>query len=172
LLFDNIRSECVNLSKCFLDYVDEIVAVSNKKKVGVLVSGNPLVFSFGNVLLAKAGKGRCEIISGVGCLSVACSRLGVSPVNIFSVSVHGRKPDIEACVLLRYDKIALYTGNDEIAINYFQSVCENLLPEYCCYICKNLTLDNEEIIEITKWDEKYAGAEGLSLVLFVKRGKK
>ena len=55
---------------------DEIAARRDRRVV-VLVSGDPGLFSLAAPLLRRFGRDACEIIPGISSLQVACARLGL-----------------------------------------------------------------------------------------------
>lgn len=104
-LIEDFRTFKSPLSKT----VEEINDLSKKKKVAVLVSGDPLYYSIGKYVLKVLGKDRCVIHSNVTIAQVAFARLRLPWDDAFVLSLHGRGLEALEQATLKYRKIGIYT---------------------------------------------------------------
>ena len=113
--------------------IKKIEALSRKKRVGVLVSGDPLYYSIGKNLLESLGRERCVIHPGVSIAQVAFSKLKLPWDDALVISLHGRGfRELERSIN-RYRKIGIYTDPNHNPV----SIAEYLLARdfKCASMC-------------------------------------
>ena len=139
------------------------------RKVAVLVSGDPGLYSLADRLLRRFGRENCRVTPAVSSVQVAFARLGLSWDNVRVISVHGRLPpgDVD---LSQWDKLAVLGGTAE-AMRWAASTSESLRETHAAYLCENLTLPGERVRQLTL-DElrtQAIGAASLAIVVLVRR---
>ena len=97
------------LKRPISDAIKEIDQLSYKKRVGVLVSGDPLFFSIGKNLVEKLGRDRCVIHPGVSIAQAAFAKLKLPWDDAGIISLHGRGLKPLEYAITRYKKIGVYT---------------------------------------------------------------
>ena len=120
------------------------------RKVAVLVSGDPGLYSLAERLLRRFGRENCRVTPAVSSVQAAFARLGLSWDNVRVISAHGRLPpgDVD---LSQWDKLAVLGGTRE-AMRWAASACELLRETHAAYLCENLTLPGERVCQLTPED--------------------
>jgi len=126
------------------------------RKVAVLVSGDPGLYSLAGRLLERFGRENCRVTPAVSSLQAAFARLGLSWDNVRVISAHGRVPprDVD---LSQSDKLAVLCGTRE-AMRWAASTSELLRETHAAYLCENLTLPGERVCQLTPEDLRALGA--------------
>lgn len=115
-LFSQLKKE----EKIIDARLEEVVAFLNQKegkKVAVLVSGDPGLYSFLDYLLKHFGEEKIEVIPGLSPVQVAFARARMSWQDAVIISLHGReKEKMLACAVApaikENPKVALLTDQD------------------------------------------------------------
>ncbi|KST63988.1 bifunctional cobalt-precorrin-7 (C(5))-methyltransferase/cobalt-precorrin-6B (C(15))-methyltransferase [Mastigocoleus testarum] len=135
----------------------------------ILVSGDPLFFGLGRLLLAELPPEELTFHPHLSSIQLAFNRLKIPWQDAKIVSIHGRSVDELISVLQQgVEKIAVLTDatNNPRAI---ASLLESLsLPsQYKIWVCENLGGDRERILEIPnsqKLDLRFLQEEKFSLL--------
>ena len=138
------------------------------RRIAVLVSGDPGLFSLARRVIQRFGRERCEVIPAVSSVQVAFARLGLDWADARIVSAHGRLPDISADDLGRADKIAVFAGTAE-AIRWLIGMVGALDASHAAFLAENLTLDDERFRQVTPEQLGLIDAASLSIVLLIRR---
>ncbi|MGA2034958.1 MAG: precorrin-6y C5,15-methyltransferase (decarboxylating) subunit CbiE, partial [Thermoguttaceae bacterium] len=138
------------------------------RKVAVLVSGDPGLFSLAQIVLKSFGRDQCEIIPGISSVQVALARLGLEWADACILSAHGRTPAIAAGELCRLDKLAILAGTRE-ALQWSAQALRWLGNSHACFLCENLTLPEERIRRLTADELAEVDAVSLAIVILVRR---
>jgi len=138
------------------------------RKIAVLVSGDPGLFSLARKVIQRFGRERCEVIPAVSSVQVAFARLGIDWADARIVSAHGRLPDISADEFGRAGKIAVLAGTAE-AIRWLVGMAGALDASHAVFLAENLTLDDERFRQVTPEQLGLIDAASLSIVLLIRR---
>ncbi len=132
----------------FLEAIQEIRQdLENNQQVVILVSGDPLFFGLGRLLLEQIPAEQLQFHPHLCSLQLAFNRLKIPWQDAKIISVHGR--DLEALTPLLQqgnEKIAILTDNQNspTAIARFY-LSLDLPTHYNFYICENLAASQEQI---------------------------
>ena len=80
------------------------------KRITVLVSGDPGLFSIAAYLKDKLDGVELEVRPGISSLQYLCAKLAQSWDDIFIISLHGREREDLAAVIAQHSKVAIFTG--------------------------------------------------------------
>jgi cobalt-precorrin-7 (C5)-methyltransferase len=138
------------------------------RRVAVLVSGDPGVFSLAQAVLGEFDREYCEVIAGVSSVQVAFARVGVDWADARILSAHGRTPSITADELRRCDKIAILAGTRQ-SLAWSAEAVRIAHDTHDAYLCENLTLAEEHVRLVCAEDLVSAVAASLSIVLLIRR---
>ena len=117
------------------------------KRMVVLASGDPDLFGIAKYLTTKLGKDIVEIIPNVSAMQIAFARIKESWDDAVFVSAHSRPiKDIINTVLLNH-KIGIFTDNKHNPATIAEVLLKQGVQGYRAYICENLGVENENIIE-------------------------
>jgi precorrin-6y C5,15-methyltransferase (decarboxylating) CbiE subunit len=168
-LFPEVKAEKLPLGKNYRPLLDKIATLSTRKKVIVLVSGDPGFFSYARLIISKLGKENCEIIPGISSVQLAFAAIGRPWNDAFFISLHGRKGELPRLVeaLKTSEKVAVL--NDSTFSP--RLLCHLLRKEGIkgkkVYLCENLSLENERIQELDPVSLAEAEAEGMNVMIFL-----
>jgi len=140
-LFPDFSGEKLRISGDMEVLLRDISELSARKRVGVLVSGDPGCFSLAENLKKRLGRDRCLIIPGISSVQLAASRLGLSWVDTGVFSIHGRQPPA-AEKILGFDTAVVLLGRDLTGLD---AVWEKIVPAFTCFFCRDLGLPGEQI---------------------------
>jgi precorrin-6y C5,15-methyltransferase (decarboxylating) CbiE subunit len=150
-LFPDYRGERLLVDAHIGPLLDQLDAAWRLgRKVAVLVSGDPGLYSLADRVLRRFGRENCRVTPAVSSVQVAFARLGLSWDNARIVSAHGRVPpdDVD---LSPWDKLAVLGGTRE-AMRWAVSVSQQLRETHAAYLCENLTLPGERVCRLTPED--------------------
>ncbi|HHT9120766.1 MAG TPA: precorrin-6y C5,15-methyltransferase (decarboxylating) subunit CbiE [Candidatus Hypogeohydataceae bacterium YC41] len=169
-LFPEVQAEKLALGgKNYRPLLNKIASLSMRKRVVVLVSGDPGFFSYASLLINKLGKETCEIVPGISCIQLAFAAIGRSWNDACFVSLHGRKTALPRLVE------ALKT-RDTVAVLNDNAVSPGLLCEFLrkegikgkkIYLCENLSLEKERVRELDFSSLEEIEAEGMNVMIFL-----
>ncbi len=124
---------------------------NSEKSITILVTGDPLFFGLGRLLLEKFPADNLYFHPHISSVQLAFNRIKQPWNDAVFISVHGRNLDVLKDVLVKgVEKIAILTDgeNDPNAIARFY-LSLSLPVTYDFYICENLGSTQEKIIAIT-----------------------
>ena len=138
------------------------------RRIAVLVSGDPGVFSLSASVVRRFGRAACEVVPGISSVQVAFARLGLGWTDARILSAHGRLPDVVVNELRHHHKIAILAGARD-AITWSGAMAGRLAESHAAFLCENLTLDDERVRALTPKELAAAEASPLSIVLLIER---
>jgi len=144
------------------------IEAERQRRIVVLVSGDPGLFSLARTLQKHFGTRQCQLLPGVSSVQLACARLGIDWHDLQIVSAHGRSPEITADRLNRYRKIAVLAGTGE-ANRWAADLLEQLGERYRAFACENLTLKDERIRQLEAAGLRAAELSSRTIILLLAR---
>ncbi|MFQ5827179.1 MAG: precorrin-6y C5,15-methyltransferase (decarboxylating) subunit CbiE [Dehalococcoidia bacterium] len=136
------------------------------KKLAVLVSGDPGLYSFLGVLARYLRPEEYEVIPGISSVQLAFARLGESWENAFIRSVHGRGLEGLIEAVKEHSKVALLTDGHLSPRDIATYLLEGGVSDRELVVCRNLSYPDESI---TRTDlqgaSSLAAAEGLYTII-------
>lgn len=124
-------------------------AVSEKepeKKIAVLVTGDPGLFSMLGFLKRTLPEAELEVHPGVSSLQVLCARLDMNWDDMVIKSVHGREQEDLAETIRKNEKVALFTGGEHSPAAICGLLLENRLGHVWVSVGENLSYENERVV--------------------------
>jgi cobalt-precorrin-7 (C5)-methyltransferase len=147
--------------------LDEIDAVRNKRRVAVLVTGDPGLSSLARPVIRRFGREKCRVIPGVSSVQTAFARLGLDWLGAEIITAHGRRPDIDVGYLAGCDKIAVLAGEGG-GLEWAGDVATALGSGYLTYLCQDLTLENERVEQVDAGRLTALPRSPRTVVIFIK----
>lgn len=146
-LFTELDKERIHLEGHFNDVIAYIKENRCKKKIAVLVSGDPGLYSFLGQLSKILSKEEYAVIPGVSVMQIAFAKIGESWQDAEIISLHGREFNDLAKEVETYAKIFLFTDSsfppEKIAAYLLDKGIENRRA----VVLENLTYPNERIVD-------------------------
>jgi precorrin-6y C5,15-methyltransferase (decarboxylating) CbiE subunit len=168
-MFDDAPGEKILLGADTAATLEAVASVrSSGRKVAVLVSGDPGLFSLAQKVVQRFGRDACGIISGISSVQVAFARVGLDWTDAHVLSAHGRTPTVSPDELLAVDKLAILAGNRE-ALQWSAEIADGLRTTHAIFLCENLTLEDERIRLMEPEQLERIDAASLSIVLILRR---
>jgi cobalt-precorrin-7 (C5)-methyltransferase len=149
-----------------LDRIAELHAAG--RRIAVLVSGDPGLYSLAQGVVRRFGRDRCEVVPGVSSVQVAFARLGLGWTDARILSAHGRTLGTTAAELERSDKIAIL-GGTKAAMRWSAAMAAALEASHAAFLAENLTLDNERFQGVTPSQLGEIDVASLSILLLIRR---
>lgn len=138
------------------------------KRVAVLVSGDPGLYSLAQQVVRRFGPEQCEVVPAVSSVQVAFARLGLDWADARIVSAHARIPEVTPAALGPADKIAILAGTPE-ALQWSAGIALALQASHAVFLAEDLTLDDERFQPMTAEQLSVTQAASLSIVLLIRR---
>lgn len=156
--------------KFFFDgHLDEVLSYVKKfkhrKKIAVLVSGDPGIYSLLGRISKMLKPGEYSVIPGISTIQLAFARIGESWCDAKILSLHGRKPDHLASEIRTSAKVFLLTDNafppNKIARHLIDAGLENRRV----VVLENLTHPGERITDTDLKNAARIKTTGLSVMI-------
>ncbi|MHC4873593.1 MAG: cobalt-precorrin-7 (C(5))-methyltransferase [Planctomycetota bacterium] len=138
--------------------------------VGVLVTGDPTIFSLGNSILDHFGSEKCCVVKGTSSVEIACERTCTDFCGIEIVSAHGRIPEISNDIFAEKESIAVLCGTKE-GEEWVKSYLEQYSQNYDLWYCADLTLESEIVKKIKVEDLGIGKIKSRVIIVLKKRHK-
>ena len=146
-IFRELNKEKIYLEGHFNDVIPYIKVNRDKKKIAVLVSGDPGLYSFLGQLSKVLSKEEYVVIPGISAVQIAFAKIGESWQDAEIISLHGREFGNLAKEVKNYAKIFLFTDSsfppEKIAAYLLDKGIENRRA----IVFENLTYPNERIVD-------------------------
>jgi len=146
-LFKDLGKEEVRIEGPLAKAIAYIKKYKHKKRIAVLVSGDPGIYS----LLGKLSKAlrprEYVVIPGISALSLAFAKIGESWNDAKIISLHGRKPDNLTSEIRASSKVFLFTDAGFPPNKIAACLLKNGLENRRVVVLENLSYPNERIID-------------------------
>ena len=175
-LFANLTVEKREIGRDIEALLDIVEACYRKRRVGILVSGDPGLYSLLVPLRRRFSAAELEVIPATSALQYLFARISLPWHDAFIFSLHGRPgetlaPDLAEAVR-RHAKVGLFTDGK----NTPSRVCEMLLQqgvkECKVYIGENLSYPEEKLYAGSLDDCRYLSVEPLNVMVITNEFKK
>lgn len=158
-------AETIVLKNNYQDVLDEVDKIRKDNRVVFLVSGDPLLHSFGESIIKRYGKEWCDVIPGISSFQYAFCRLkeGWKDYRVFSL--HGSS-EVDMAKIFRENKRLILLLDPEHNLKFLKGRMESLpVHKYTFYVASNLSLPEEEISQISFDDFDNFPEESLSILI-------
>lgn len=167
-LFPSSAAERIDIGSAVRQVLETMERVPSWRRIAVLVTGDPGLFSLAALVLKHFGRDRCRVIPGISSVQTAFARIGLDWADARIMSAHKEDPEVEPSEVLA-DKIAVLGGRKS-SLNW---IADNLLKEnasdYSIFVMEDLTLGTERIREIEPGDLAALEAVSRTVVIIVKK---
>lgn len=146
-LFAGLKKEEIPLDGRFNDIIPYIIENRDRKKIAVIVSGDPGLYSFLARLSNVLDKEEYVVIPGISAVQIAFAKIGESWQDARIISLHGRENARLAKEVKSHPKIFLFTDAnfppEEIAAYLLEEGIENRRV----IVLEDLSYQNERIVD-------------------------
>jgi precorrin-6y C5,15-methyltransferase (decarboxylating) CbiE subunit len=166
-LFPNSQAERISVGADIAKALDEIAARLGKRKIAVLVTGDPGLRSLARPVIRRFGRDACRVIPGISSVQAAFASIGVDWYGARILSAHDRVPEADPAVLVHEEKLAVLAGNSESA-QWLDGLAIQMGATHAIFVCENLTLSNEHVRRVD--DLKIMTLASRTIILFIRKG--
>jgi cobalt-precorrin-7 (C5)-methyltransferase len=143
-LFPEFEGERIVMDGNVAAAIQEVERLGGRKKVAVLVTGDPGLFSLAAPFIRRFGRRACEVVPGISSVQAAFARLGLDWAEALILSAHHQKPGAGRESLRGKEKIALLAGKRE-SFGWIADLCEGLEGDYAVFAFEDVTLETETV---------------------------
>lgn len=166
-LFPLVKAERLVVNSRIEDTLNAMERLPDDRRVVVLVTGDPGLFSLAKPIIKRFGLDRCRVIPGISSIQTAFARVGLDWADALIISAHKEDPDFDGA-WLKGDKIAVLGGRKYSLKWIFEHFVENQSEPHRIIVCENLTLENEQIREVGPGDLPTLDVAPSTVVLLIK----
>jgi len=164
-LFQKYNKEEITITANIKALIVEIKKLRIDNKIGILVSGDPGLYSFLATLLRYFEREEIEVIPGIGSLQYLFSK-GVIPWNdAFITSLHGKRIDDFEQIIRDNKKVAFLTDTKYPAGEITRYLVNSGVENKRVLIGENLSYEDEKIHDLTL--EESVGIEVANLCVMI-----
>jgi len=167
-LFEDTGAERIEFTTQSRAAMKEIETRRPNKTVAVLVSGDPGIFSLGNIVLKHFGRKACIIIPGISSVQLAFARIGLDWADACILSAHHVKPQQRFTQGREPDKIAMLSGKTE-SLQWIAEFLKPISYQKVIFVCENLGLDNESVSRIDEDTLQSGNFSSKTLIISVRK---
>jgi len=166
-LFPGYRGEKIAVGADVEKVLAQLAPFVGRRRIVVLVTGDPGLCSLARPVLRRFGRQACEIIPGISSVHVAFARLGRDWREAAIIDAHGGDPDVELPSLAGKGKIAVLAGRRE-AVAWSAGLVKTLGAGYKIYLCENLTLADEHVREMSAAELENCTPSSRAIVVIIR----
>ncbi len=148
-LFPDQQAERIAMGKDRESILQEISARLGKRRIAILVTGDPGLYSLAASVVKRFGRETCEILPGISALQTAFARMGASWEDARIISAHAANPELDSSELSKYPKIAIFGGDRDLVLRLSALFKDMREKGYRVFVAEDLTLPEERFYEIT-----------------------
>lgn len=162
------RVHRIRVGKDIPHVLNEMEALlAKRRRIAVLVTGDPGIFSLAQPVLKHFGRARCRVIPGVSSVQVAFARLGLDWSDARILSAHDRAPRTTPSALRRAAKIAILAGSPR-AWPWLRQYLARMSRSHRIFLCEDLTLKSERVREMKPRALARLPVSSLSVILLIR----
>jgi cobalt-precorrin-7 (C5)-methyltransferase len=166
-LFPDSPAEKVPIGTSMQDTIEAVGSRFERQRIGVLVTGDPGLFSLARLVVKRFGRQSCTVIPGVSSVQAAFAAIGLDWAGARIISAHKEDPNEDGS-FADEPRIAVLGGR-EASLKW---IAERLLPvldNHAVFLCENLTLADESVREVRPDELAGLAASSRSVILIIHR---
>jgi cobalt-precorrin-7 (C5)-methyltransferase len=164
-LFKDLHKEEIVLERNFEKVISFLLEERERKKIAVLVSGDPGFYSFLERVSRVLKSEEYTVIPGISALQIAFARIGEGWEDATIISLHGRKADDLDRRVETSSKIFLFTDQNFPPERIASYLLEKGVENRRAIVMENLTYPDERILETDL--NHLAGMKGFGLCVMI-----
>lgn len=146
-LFSGLKKEKITLNGNFSQAVSYIKKYKSKRKIVVLVSGDPGIHSFSEKLSRELGKNNFTVVPGISTMQIAFARIAETWQDAKIVSLHGRKTRNLAQEIKLHNKVFLFTDENFPPHKIAKCLLSAGIENRRAVVSENLSYPDEKILD-------------------------
>ncbi len=167
-LFSRSKVQKLTVGADVAAVLDRIEDCWRQKRVVVLTTGDPGLYSLATAVLERFGHASCRIIPGISSVQLALARLALSWVEARVISAHRDLPDIEPARLDDWNTVAVLMGHPG-AFAWVRALLGRMGSNRRIFVCQDLSLAGERIEKVKPDDLADGVYSGRSIVVLTRK---
>lgn len=168
-LFRDLHKEEIPLEGNFERVIPYLLRERERKKIALLVSGDPGLYSFLGTISRILRRGEYVVIPGISAVQIAFARIGEGWDDATIISLHGRKLDDVAMRVKESPKTFLFTDPNFPPGKIATHLLEKGVGHRRAIVMENLAYPNERIVDTDL--NHLTGMEGFGLCVMIIKGE-
>lgn len=164
-LFRDLHKEEIPLEGNFERVIPYLLREREKKRIALLVSGDPGLYSFLGTISRVLRREEYVVIPGISAVQIAFARIGEGWDDATIISLHGRKLDDVAMRVKESPKTFLFTGPNLAPGKIAAHLLERGVGHRRAIVMENLTYPDERIVDTDL--NHLTGMEGFGLCVMI-----
>lgn len=136
----------------------------DSKKIVVLATGDPGLYSIMEFLKRSLTGVEMEVIPGISSLQYLCSKLKTSWNDVYITSVHGRQQEDLIQIIKNNKKTAIFTGGDQTPQNICLKIIEAGITDIRVSVGEYLSYESERVITSSPEEISRMSFDSLSIM--------
>ncbi len=170
-LFLHLEKEEVVIGNKLADVERYIIEHIGKKKMAVLASGDPGVFSISEYLKNRLVDIELLVYPGISSMQYLCAGINKSWDDIFITSLHGRELNNLTGIVKNHGKVILFTGGTSSPFHVCRELISNGLGDVTVTIGEKLSYPEERIVTGSPEEMAKLEFDSLSIMLVENPGQ-
>ena len=151
-----------------VDALLDQLAKCRRRRVTVMVSGDPGVSSLAQPIIRRFGREACRVIAGISSVQVAFARVALDWSDARIISAHASDPDLDPAPFRQVGKIAVLGGRAQ-SMRWIARFASSLGGDRIAVVCEDLTLGTERIRQMGTTELAGLETAPKTIVLVLKR---
>lgn len=164
-LFQEYKKQTLAIGRNIEEVIESIHRKREAEQIGILVSGEPGLYSFMKTLLRYFSRKDLEVVPGISSLQYLFAKGALPWEDAKITSFHGRQDESLADLVQRYPKVALFTDTQFPPKAIIKRLYDQGIQNKRILIGENLSYPDERIIDESL--EKCRGIETKKLCVMV-----
>lgn len=158
-----LNKQKIEITKNLRKIINFIKENKKHKKIAVLVSGDPGLFSFMSIISRYLSNDDFEVIPGISSVQLAFAKIKIPWHDVKIISLHGRNTNELIKEIKRNKKIAILTDKKFNPVYLANFLIKNKIKNKKVYVCENLSYKDERIlcttfVGLARCKEKFASS--------------
>jgi precorrin-6B C5,15-methyltransferase / cobalt-precorrin-6B C5,C15-methyltransferase len=128
-----------------LNAVTERIAAAERKRIAVLVYGDPLFYGWARYLCDKLGKDRFEVVPHVSSMQLAFARVRESWDEAYLTNLANHKLEDVVERIRTAEKVGLFTSEEYGPAEVARALLDRRIDYFTAYVCENLGSPDERV---------------------------
>ena len=167
-LFSGLNKEQIIIGNNLEQICEYITQNAEGKKIAVLATGDPGLYSIMQFLNSRLKNIEIEVIPGISSLQYLCGKLKMNWDDIAITSLHGREWNDLASIINNSKKLAIFAGGEFTPDNICRRLADGKVRNVIITVGENLSYPDERVIRGTP-EELAAMSFGSLSIMIVER---
>lgn len=169
-VFHGFSGETLPLQSNYQEAIQLVDERAGAQVVGVLVSGDPGVYSLAKRVIERVGRERCRVYPGISAVQYAFAMIGLPWHDAVIVSAHAALDRGEVRRVVSQPKVCILTNGPEGPSEIAGLLDRELVGSKQIFLCENVSLPGESVAVVSLDELRERRAAKLNVLLLIDRG--